>query len=92
MWKSCEGHPIWVSFLIVDNAAVVLSFSIKRMLMLQLVWTLQLYPLFFTLQTFHLHKEGSDEVFDRDGTFLEYMLCETEKLVGFPVLVLLIVQ
>ncbi|CAM9924924.1 unnamed protein product, partial [Discosporangium mesarthrocarpum] len=31
-------------------------------------------------RTFRLHKEGVADVLDRDASFLEYMLCETEKL------------
>lgn len=34
----------------------------------------------YTDRTFRLHKDGSADLYGRDGSFLEYMLCETEKL------------
>jgi hypothetical protein len=42
----------------------------------------------YTDKTLKLHKEGSDCLFDRDATFVEYMLCETEK-VSLPTQLLL---
>ncbi|CAM9172075.1 unnamed protein product [Choristocarpus tenellus] len=37
-------------------------------------------PVIYNDRTFRLHKEGVEKIFDRDASFLEYMLCETEKL------------
>jgi chorismate mutase len=37
-------------------------------------------PSIYTEKTMRLHQLGSDSVFDRDATFMEYMLCETEKV------------
>ncbi|CAM9268196.1 unnamed protein product [Phaeothamnion confervicola] len=34
----------------------------------------------YTGKDFRMHRGGQPELFDRDASFLEYMLCETEKL------------
>lgn len=37
-------------------------------------------PVIYTERDFRLHKDGVADMYGRDATFLEYMLCETEKL------------
>ncbi|CAM9780009.1 unnamed protein product, partial [Sphacelaria rigidula] len=37
-------------------------------------------PTIYADRTFRLHKEGVEDIYGRDASFLEYMLCETEKL------------